>query len=167
MLYILKINLSRLMTKLTKWPLCPGKTQISLGIRPVWLESSLSAWRKLGSLATHWVHSEDWSDWADAQPDPSLHWAHESFCHFVGFVMSWLICDHSVSSGPYRVGCEGTTPGWTNVQFAFKEGAFNLHCTSFLYGNIYLLRPKKKIYVGLVALVKNRECRSAWSFYFS
>ena len=31
----------------------PAKTQISLGIRPVWSESSLSAWRKLGSLATH------------------------------------------------------------------------------------------------------------------
>ena len=31
----------------------PAKTQISLGIRPVWSESSLSAWRKLWSLATH------------------------------------------------------------------------------------------------------------------
>ena len=29
------------------------KTQISLGIRPVWSESSLSAWRKLKSLAIH------------------------------------------------------------------------------------------------------------------
>ena len=28
-------------------------------IRPVWSESSLSAWRNLGSLATHWAHSED------------------------------------------------------------------------------------------------------------
>ena len=37
----------------------PAKTQISLGIRPVWSESSLSAWRKLGSLATHWADSED------------------------------------------------------------------------------------------------------------
>ena len=37
----------------------PAKTQISLGIRLVWPESSLSAWRKLRSLATHWVHSED------------------------------------------------------------------------------------------------------------
>ena len=37
----------------------PAKTQISLGIRPVWSESSLSAWRKLASLATHWAHSED------------------------------------------------------------------------------------------------------------
>ena len=38
---------------------CPAKTQISLGIRPVWSESLLSAWRKLGSLATQWVHCED------------------------------------------------------------------------------------------------------------
>ena len=37
----------------------PAKTQISLGIRPVWSESSLYAWRKLGSLATHWAQSED------------------------------------------------------------------------------------------------------------
>ena len=37
----------------------PAKTQTSLGIHPVWSESWLSAWRKLGSLATHWAHSED------------------------------------------------------------------------------------------------------------
>ena len=47
------------MTKPTKWPVCPAKTQISLGIRPVWSESSLSAWRSIGSLANRKVHSED------------------------------------------------------------------------------------------------------------
>ena len=35
----------------TKWSVCPAKTQISLGIHPVWSESLLSAFRKLGSLA--------------------------------------------------------------------------------------------------------------------
>ena len=39
--------MSHLMTKPTKWHVRPAKTQISLGIRPVWSESSLSAWRKL------------------------------------------------------------------------------------------------------------------------
>ena len=29
------------------------------------------------------------SDWADAQADLSLRWAHT---HFIGFVMSWLMC---------------------------------------------------------------------------
>ena len=45
-----------------KMTLHPAKTQISLGIRggcPGWSESSPSAWRKPGSLATHWAHSED------------------------------------------------------------------------------------------------------------
>ena len=51
--------LSQRRTKPTKLHVRPAKTQISLGIRPVWLESSLSAWRNLGSLATHWAHNED------------------------------------------------------------------------------------------------------------
>ena len=45
--------------KTNKMSVRSAKTQISLGICPVWSESLLSAWRKLGSLATHWVHSED------------------------------------------------------------------------------------------------------------
>ena len=46
-------------------------------------QSSLSAWRKLGSLATHWAHSQKlWSDWADAKADLCLCRAHMSFCWF-------------------------------------------------------------------------------------
>ena len=56
---ILRQNLSHNMTKPNKVTLRPVKTQISLGIHPVWSESLLSAWRKLGSLATHSAHSED------------------------------------------------------------------------------------------------------------
>ena len=57
-------NMSHDMTKTTKWLERPVKTQISLGIRPVWSGSSLSAWRNIGSLGTHFVHSEDWSVWS-------------------------------------------------------------------------------------------------------
>ena len=60
-------NLSHLMTKPTKWHVRLAKPQISLGICQVWSESLLSAWRKIGSLATRCEHSEDWSDWVDAQ----------------------------------------------------------------------------------------------------
>ena len=50
-------------------------------------QSSLSAWRKVGSLATHWAHSED--DQTEQMPRLiCLRWAHS---HFVGFVMRWLI----------------------------------------------------------------------------
>ena len=45
--------------KTNKVSVRPAKTQISLGICPIWSESSLSAWRKLGSLATHLAHSKD------------------------------------------------------------------------------------------------------------
>ena len=53
--------------KINKMRVRPAKTQISLGIRsqislgirPVWSKSSLSAWRSIRTLATHWTHSED------------------------------------------------------------------------------------------------------------
>ena len=66
--------------KTNKMSVRPAKTQISLGIRPVWSESSLSAWRKLGSLVTHWAHSEA-SDQTGRFP--------------VGFVMSRRIWSES------------------------------------------------------------------------
>ena len=45
-------------------------------------QSSLSAWRKLGPLATHCAQQRLWSVWADAKADLSLHWAHMPFCWF-------------------------------------------------------------------------------------
>ena len=46
--------------KTNKVSVRPAKTQISLGIRPIWSESSLSSWRTLGTLATHWAHRLIW-----------------------------------------------------------------------------------------------------------
>ena len=81
--------MSRLVTKPTKWHVRPAKTQISLGIRPVWSDSSLSGWTKLGSLAIHWAHSED-SDPTGRMP--RLIWVFAGrTCHFVGFVWRRLI----------------------------------------------------------------------------
>ena len=45
--------------KTTTIGLCFMASFIFNSIHPVWSESSLSAWRKLGSLANHWAHSED------------------------------------------------------------------------------------------------------------
>ena len=56
-------------------------------ICPVWSESSLSAWWKVGSLATHKVHSKD----SDPRI-PRLIWVFAGRTdHFVGFVMLRLI----------------------------------------------------------------------------
>ena len=70
------------MTIPTKWPVRPTKTKVSLGIHPVWSESSLSPWRNIGSLATHWAHREEWSDWVDALADLSLRLVHPASCWF-------------------------------------------------------------------------------------
>ena len=77
--------LSCLMRKTTKWHVRPAKTQVSLGIRPVWSESSLSAWRKLGSLVTHGAHSEN-SDQIGQMP--RLIWVFFG-CTVILLVLSW------------------------------------------------------------------------------
>ena len=81
-------DLSRLMTKPTKWHVPPAKTQISMGIRPVWSESSLCA---------QWVakdHSFLHADSKDSDQTgrmPRLIWVFAGrTCHFVGFVMRRL-----------------------------------------------------------------------------
>ena len=76
--------MSRFNTKPTKWHLRPAKTQISLGIRPVWSESSL--WTQVVAEALMFLHadSEDWSDWADAQADLSSLGAQD-----IWLVLSW------------------------------------------------------------------------------
>ena len=87
-LICLLTEMSCLMTKSAKWYVRPAKTRISLGIRPVWSESSLSAWRKLECLATHWAHSKD-SDQTGWMP--RLIWVFTGCTgHFAGFVMRWL-----------------------------------------------------------------------------
>ena len=62
-------------------------------------ESFLSAWRKLGSLATHWAHSKD-SDQTGRML--RLIWVFAGCtCHFVGFVTMQLIFQ---STGPCAFG---------------------------------------------------------------
>ena len=55
-------------------------------VRPA--KTSMLAWRKPWSLATHWAHSEDWSVWANAKADLSLGWVQMPLCG--GFVMLQL-----------------------------------------------------------------------------
>ena len=106
------LHISQRMTKPTKWYVHSVKAQLSLGICPVWSESSLYAWRKLGSLATHWVHSKD-SDQIRWMPSLIRVFAvcrkkawvlsyslsaqqTDQTGHFVGFVMRWLIWDKNL-----------------------------------------------------------------------
>ena len=68
------------MAKQTKWLLRLAKTRISQGIR----QSSLSAWRNIGSSATHW-------DSGGTGQMPRLIWGFAGHTdYFVGFVMQQL-----------------------------------------------------------------------------
>ena len=94
----LKENWAASWQKPTKWALCPVKIQISLGIRPVWSESSLCPqWVAKNPLAS-FLHadSEDADrDWADAQADLSPRWAHMPFywfCHEAVQLFSHDLC---------------------------------------------------------------------------
>ena len=77
-------NVSRITTKSTIWHVRPAKTPISLGIRSVWSESSLSPWRNIKSLATHWAHSED------SESSLGAHWSFCWFCHVAAHVSKSL-----------------------------------------------------------------------------
>ena len=91
-----KIEMSRCMTKPTKW-LCPQRR-----LRSAWASTQSDQY----SLCAQWVakdpsflhadrlsswDSEDWSDWTDALADPSLRWAHMPFCWFCHEV-ALIIC---------------------------------------------------------------------------
>ena len=102
------------MTKTNKMTLRPAKIQFSLGIRPVWSESSLSAWRKLGSLATHWAHNED-SDQTGRMP--RLIWV------FAGRTLILLVLSCRGSLIKRAVKHRGLLQSWT----------LNLHRSDLLY----------------------------------
>ena len=70
------------MTKPTKWHVRPAKTQISLGICPVWsvfAERSMGSW---GPTLSSWGQRRLWADWMDALSDLSIRWVHMPFCWF-------------------------------------------------------------------------------------
>ena len=75
--------------KTNKMSVRPAKTQISLGIRPVWSVFAVymkKPWIRSYSLSAQW---RLWSDWADAQADLSL-LGSSSFCWFCHLYMSHL-----------------------------------------------------------------------------
>ena len=83
------LYLSRLTTKPTKWHVRQAKTQINLGIRPVWSESSLSTWGNPSSLAIIRAHSEVSDQTGRMARLIGVFAGRKSY--FVGFVMRRLI----------------------------------------------------------------------------
>ena len=117
------------MTKATKWPVHRAKTQISLGIRPVWTVFPVrmkKPWVQGYPLS---IQQRFWSDWVDAQADLSLCWVHRSscwFCHALAQLYyntwtqfsvlvhkKWALLRENLSSGffyqgRHKLACAGT-----------------------------------------------------------
>ena len=79
------------MTKATKWSVRPVKSQISLGIRPVWSASSLSVASAQSDQSLRCPHENALDPWLSLERtaktktdenDLCLRWAHRSFCWF-------------------------------------------------------------------------------------
>ena len=77
-LYLMPYTLRHRMTKPTKWSMSPTKSQISLGMRPVWSASSLCERPNI-----YWCgQRRHWSDLEYSQADLSLRWVHMQYCWF-------------------------------------------------------------------------------------
>ena len=87
---------AQVMTKPTKWHVHPGKTLISLGICPVWSESSLCTQWVAKELSFLHADREDWLDWVDTQADLSLCWVHMPFCRFCHVLAQITVSHDSV-----------------------------------------------------------------------
>ena len=85
------------------------------GTRPVWSETSLSAWRILGSLVTQWAHSKD------SDQMPRLVWVFAGrTSHFVGFVMilvGWLCWGLTSQSTIFQSCRDGAIASWVINQY--------------------------------------------------
>ena len=74
------IETSRLMTKPAKWHVHPAKTQISLGIRPVWSESS---------LCVQWVAKDPSFLHADTPLSPNMDLNQLLICCVSSVIIEW------------------------------------------------------------------------------
>ena len=133
-------QMSRLMTKPTKWFVHPAKTQISLGICPVCSESLLCALCVAKDPTFHHADSKDsdqtgrrlGGDWADAQADNSPHWAHRSFCRF----SSWGGSVSSLSGGYFCMfnnKCEYYTFDYICSAFPHRGTVLTSHHKSLIF----------------------------------
>ena len=96
-------------------------------LRSAWASDQISLIRGFAvHMKKHWVfiyplsaHQRLWSNWADAQADLSLHWAHMSFCWFC-HVAAQIIRDLSILRFfAYRLPC--TAHQWSQIFGSLSE----------------------------------------------
>ena len=130
-------HLSRLMTQPTKWHVRPAKTQISLGIRPVWSESSLCA------------------QWEAKEQSGCPGWSESSLgAHAIllVFVMSGSFLDHVKSHAIYMVYSAAATCFITDIEK--KKRMFKLVILLIAVNSKHASHSYSNILSGAVARLK-------------
>ena len=140
-------QMSRDMTKPTKW-LCAQRR-----LRSAWAssqsdQSSLSAWRNLGPLATHWAHRED-SDQTGRMP--RLIWVFAGRSHFVGFVISRL------KYLSVAIAWQFTAMHFETIIESVKLTLLSFICVPFSNLHLISLNP------STTRVFLNHETKSIWS----
>ena len=147
-LHLLFQHMSQRIRKPTKYHARQTKTQISLGIRPVWSESSLSAWRKFWSLTIHWAHSEE-SDQTGFIPVTALLGSHfRNVLRFAIFLKSKEIKINLFFKSVY---CFIKESQWSNLRGHTK---YSSQVRNYLYNYIFLFWVNKLTKCGLVPFIK-------------
>ena len=102
---LLRFYMSHSITKPTKWHVCPAKTRISLGIRPVWSESSLCAQVK----DPRFFHADSEDSVQTGQMPSQIRVFAGCIVHFVSFVLLWLtsVLSLLVHRAMYELVCRG------------------------------------------------------------
>ena len=130
--------------KTNKW-VCAQQT-----LRSAWAsaqsdQSSLSAWRKLGSLATHWAHSEDWWDWAC--------WFYHVEAHMI--IQFAYVAGHSLHS-------------WAkSVRFSYTKVLLHLIVNKVYWNDIIIKFPDRYfLLVNIYMFFLPFNLKSNWIFKF-
>ena len=141
----------------------PAKTQISLGIRPVW--SVFAVCMKKAGVLSYPLSAQVrlWSNWADSQADLSLCWVHT---YFVGFVMSWLKYSKNskkfldVYFNNYSYGEKGLGGGIRNYDAeSWKTPKVTSHFSEWQYAtflyNFLIIRISRSAFIFIALLWKS------------
>ena len=163
--------LSRLTTKPTKWPVHPAKTQISLGTRPVW--SVLAVGMKKHYVLSYPLSALQGlrSDSADAQADPSLCWAHRSFCWFCHVVAHFALV--STAPGPPVLvffcltsqDCSAISVSEPISDFSFCVSLTNISCMPLNYYGAVLVSSSEGELCHHKNKSQNQNFHPDWSLY--
>ena len=162
--------------KTNKVSVRPAKTQISLGIRPVWSDRVFAVRMKKPWAISYPLSAQRrlWSDWADAQADLSLRWAHTpflGFCHAAAHMHSCNTSEIQILPKPYNIWYMilPKLPKPHNVLLSYNSFGRVLKSPDLFFINVLFIHNVQHIEICLKSfvcfLLSNSAIADAWRSY--